>query len=257
MAWSLKDTFALRYSPRQRCAIRSLSAQGRCLMAKESHPRNCNLGWKATSQSKKRSAGSRCIISTQFSFTRARASLLICRGIIILNPVTFIDLQCWHCGERVWKVFAQWKRSGPACYCNRTCAGYSRRKGKTRKQLKAEKKAYDVNYRAKNLATIKAKKKAHFQRTYDPVKAAIERKKTMPRHVAYCRRPEYRKKKQSYDEAHRAKKYYGPFAESVILLKNLDAEVTKRASDYEIRLATGTLNKKQNRQRQHEKTNRH
>lgn len=47
------------------------------------------------------------------------------------------------------------------------------------KNAKAE---YDRQYRKKNRARIKANKAAYFQRTYDPVKAAKERKKNMAAH---------------------------------------------------------------------------
>ena len=63
-----------------------------------------------------------------------------------------------------------------------------------------EKRLYDAAYRKKNLAMLKAKKRAYFKRTYDPVKAAIGRKARMARHVAYCRRPEYREWKRAYDK---------------------------------------------------------
>jgi hypothetical protein len=39
---------------------------------------------------------------------------------------------------------------------------------------------------------LKAKKRAYFERTYDPRKAAVERKKRMHLHVAYCREPRYK-----------------------------------------------------------------
>lgn len=125
----------------------------------------------------------------------------------------------------------------------------SRRRGKTIEQKKAEKAAYDVEYRRRNVALLKAKKAAYFQRTYDPVKAAADRKLRMPRHVEYCRHPRYKKWKRNYDRGYRAKKYFGPFAEAHVLLIDIEKEVAKRASDYEIRLQQGTLNKRQNRAR--------
>jgi hypothetical protein len=72
----------------------------------------------------------------------------------------------------------------------------------------------------------------------------------MRRHVEYCRQPEYRKQKRAYDERRRAELQFGEFAESFLLLKTIDSEVAKRASDYEIRLQQGTLNKKQKREKE-------
>ncbi len=43
-----------------------------------------------------------------------------------------------------------------------------------------------MEYRRKNRAALKAKKAERHKRTYDPVKAAVVRKKRMPRHVEYC-----------------------------------------------------------------------
>ena len=103
----------------------------------------------------------------------------------------------------------------------------------TKKQRKA---AYDREYRKKNRAMLKAKKAAWFQRTYDPVKAAKDRKKTMPKHVEYCRQPEYKAWKKKYDKQRRSKKY-GEFAEAHALLVELLKEINKQMPDREQRYA--------------------
>jgi hypothetical protein len=95
---------------------------------------------------------------------------------------------------------------------------------------KKAKAAYDREYRKKNRAMLKAKKAAYFQRTYDPVKAAKERKKTMARHIEYCRRPEYRKKKAAYDRKREAEEY-GEFAECREILKVLMKEIKRQEPD--------------------------
>ena len=74
-------------------------------------------------------------------------------------------------------------------------------------QKVAEKRLYDMAYRAKNLERIKAGKRAYFQRTYDPREAAVERKKRMHLHVAYCRQPRYKAWKREYDRKYRASEY--------------------------------------------------
>jgi hypothetical protein len=68
----------------------------------------------------------------------------------------------------------------------------------------SEKRIYDAAYRKKNRAKLKAIKRLYHKRTYDPVKAAIERKAKMKNHVEYCRRPEYKKYKSKYDAKRRA-----------------------------------------------------
>jgi hypothetical protein len=134
------------------------------------------------------------------------------------------------------------------------CAGFGRRKNKTADQKKEEKRLYDIAYREKNLARIKAGKHEWFKRTYDPAAAAIERKKKMPQHVEYCRRPEYKAYKQKYDQQYRAKKIYGEFHESFLILQKIDQEVASRASKYDIALENGTINKAQHRRREYERT---
>ena len=98
---------------------------------------------------------------------------------------------------------------------------------KEKKRLKAE---YDSEYRKKNRAILKAKKAAYFQRTYDPAKAAVERRKTMARHVEYCRQPEYKKKKFAYDRQREAAEY-GEFAECREILKVLMKEIKRQEPD--------------------------
>jgi hypothetical protein len=76
---------------------------------------------------------------------------------------------------------------------------------KTKAQKVAEKRIYDMAYRAKNRAMLKEKKRAYFLRTYDPKKAAVKRKKRMHLHVAYCRQPRYKAWKRQYDLNYRAR----------------------------------------------------
>ncbi len=107
---------------------------------------------------------------------------------------------CAYCHAQLFKLTGEINRAakiGALLYCNRLCAGRGRRKGKSKEQCVAEKRLYDIAYRAKNRAMLKVKKAAYFQRTYDPAKAAVERKKRMPRHVEYCRQPRYKAWKRS------------------------------------------------------------
>lgn len=163
-------------------------------------------------------------------------------------------ITCHHCGRKSEKSAGAVKRASKAglnLYCDRTCAGLARRKSKTKTQKVEEKRLYDIEYRRKNRARLKAEKRAYFKRTYDPVKAAIERKANMARHVEYCRRPEYRVKKKAYDSHHRAKRMFGPFAESFLLLQEIETEIASRMSKYDIYLANGTLNKRLERKREY------
>lgn len=95
---------------------------------------------------------------------------------------------------------------------------------------KEEKAAYDRKYRAKNRERIRALKAAYFQRTYDPVKAAKERKKRMPQHIEYCRQPKYKAYKRKYDAERRSARF-GAFAEAHKALLALVKEIRRQMPD--------------------------
>ena len=163
---------------------------------------------------------------------------------------------CAHCGQTAMKEAGAVNRSlasGMYVYCGRACSGLARRKGLTKAEKVAAKAAYDAEYRAKNAEMLKAKKHAYFKATYDPVAAAEDRKRKMPRHVEYCRRPEYKKWKVQYDKKYHARKRYGDFGEVAIILNELETEIASRASRTEIARSNCTLNKHQTRRRDYER----
>jgi hypothetical protein len=108
-----------------------------------------------------------------------------------------------------------------------------------------------MEYRKLNRARLKRQKAEHFQRTYDPVAAAVARKVHMPKHVEYCRQPAYRVKKAAYDQRRRDSEY-GEFAEVHRLAIELNREIKSRSSSYEIRRQNQTGNKAQERDRRSE-----
>jgi hypothetical protein len=163
-----------------------------------------------------------------------------------------MKFKCAHCGKAADKPTGHVQRARAQelrLFCDRRCSGLGRRKGKTKAELIAEKKAYDAEYRAKNRAMLKAKKHEYFQRTYDPEKAAEYRKGRMPLHVEYCRQPEYKKWKREYDRRLRAKEY-GPFAEVYILSLDLNREIKGRKTNEQIKYENGCTNKSQRRERE-------
>lgn len=165
--------------------------------------------------------------------------------------MAMVAFRCAHCGKRAEKEAGHVNRSqslGLRLFCNLRCAGLGRRKHKTKAQMIEEKRVYDAEYRRKNLARIKARKRAYFQRTYDPEKARIERKKRMPKHVEYCRRPEYKVYKSKYDRKYRANKF-GAFADAYLLTVDLNRAIKERASNAEIKWENRTANKAQFRRR--------
>jgi hypothetical protein len=151
-------------------------------------------------------------------------------------------VRCGSCGADTVKRATEANRArkkGSGLYCDRVCAGFARRAGKSSTQSKTEKREYDREYRARNRARLKAEKAAYFQRTYDPARAAEARRAKMPRHVEYCRRPEYRAKKQEYDRTLRAREW-GEWGEAHQALLDLEREVRRAEPDaYERRKARG------------------
>lgn len=95
---------------------------------------------------------------------------------------------------------------------------------------KKQKAAYDKKYRKRNRERIKANHAAYFQLTYDPVKAARERKKRMPQHIEYCRQSKYKAWKREYDRQRRAKRF-GGFAPAYEVLKALQKEIRRQMPD--------------------------
>jgi hypothetical protein len=157
--------------------------------------------------------------------------------------------QCRKWSEVDRSAVIRAKKDGYRKFCGRKCSGLARRKYIPPEVKKARKRDYDVLYRAKNLARIKANKAAYYQRTRDPEKERIERKKRMPNHVEYCRRPQYRQWKQGYDLKYRAKRLFGPFAEAALVLRDVEMEIDRRMTWVERHQANGTLNKSTQRKR--------
>ena len=95
---------------------------------------------------------------------------------------------------------------------------------------KLRKAAYDRRYRKLNRERIRANHAAYFQRTYDPIKAAKDRKKRMPEHVKYCRQPWYRAYKREYDRKRRAGEF-SAYSDAYKVLLQLVKEVRKQMPD--------------------------
>lgn len=164
-----------------------------------------------------------------------------------------MKFNCAHCGKEGDKHTGEVNRARAAgcnLYCDRVCSGLGRRKPpKSEAQRKLEKKLYDEEYRMRNFAERKVQKHAYHLATYDPEKERVKRKAKMPRHVEYCRQPEYKRWKSQYDRRYRAKKDFGPFAEAAMLAIELNREIKGRMSNHEIRQQNGTSNKSQLRAR--------
>ena len=145
-------------------------------------------------------------------------------------------------------------RKGAPLYCSKACFSIARRKNKTREQLKEQKRLYDQEYRAKNKDRLKIKKAAAYKADPPRERERAYRQAHMKRHVAYCRNPSYVAWKKKYDRAYRCKKSFGGYWEAASILLEIEDEIDSRATDYNIRCANGTLNKKLERGRSYERT---
>lgn len=170
-----------------------------------------------------------------------------------------VTLRCQQCKKKFRREAGAVNRArsiSAPLYCGQKCAGIGRRKNKPKAQKKEEKRIYDMEYRAKNLAMIKAKKAKHYKESMTPEKREKERryrKKTMARHVAYCQSQEYRDWKKKYDRQYRCKNEFGEFWEAASVLLDIENEVDSRVSRYEIYQQNGTLNKHLRRRREYDK----
>lgn len=166
------------------------------------------------------------------------------------------EIACQYCDvlfERCAGHTNRSKKIGAPLYCSMKCSGLARRKPKTKAQKVEEKRLYDIEYRKKNLAKITARKAKWYAENHDREKEREIRKKRMHLHILYCQQPEYRAWKKKYDRQYRSSKFFGEFAEAHMVLLEVEEEIEKRASKYEIYQANGTLNKHQMRRREYEK----
>lgn len=167
-----------------------------------------------------------------------------------------VKFGCSFCGKVGYKEAGAVNRAnkvGMKLYCDKTCAGLARRQHKTKEQLIKEKHDYDKEYREKNRSELKKKKKEYFKKDYskNPEKYKAIRKKKMPQHLEYCRKPEYKKKKKIYDRKYQAKKTYGEYGEAVAILLDLGDEIDNRTAKHQ----NGIINKSQIRKRKWQQQN--
>jgi len=149
-----------------------------------------------------------------------------------------MEITCPVCGKKKEVTTGNYNRAvkiGAPLFCGKACSGIHRRKAqKGIEQKKLEKAEYDKDRRSRLSDRIKREKAEYFRRTYDPVKAAEDRKKRMPRHVEYCRREEYKKWKVEYDKRYRARTEYGEFAEAFLALMEVEKEIDSRMTRFEV-----------------------
>lgn len=176
--------------------------------------------------------------------------------------MVLVSFNCAHCGAETAKEAGsvnRARRKGAPLYCGRACSGLGRRVERPLDERKAMKAEYDRQRRAELGDALLAKKRAayHAAVAADPEgmrsKERAHRKKRSAQHREYCRRPEYKQWKKTYDRQHRARKEFGDFGEAAIILNDLISEINSRTSRTEIYRQNGTLNKWIARRRDYER----
>lgn len=160
---------------------------------------------------------------------------------------------CKYCSNKIEKSNGAVNRAnkvGLNIFCNRTCVGLYRRKNKTEAEKKEHKRLYDIGYRDKNNSKLKAKKAAYNKSESGRATQKRSRDKQKQYHLEYCQTEEYKKWKKDYDKKHRAKKCYGEFWESSILLM----EIERQIPNFEVKQQLQLINKSQKRRRDYEKS---
>lgn len=154
-------------------------------------------------------------------------------------------MKCSHCGKDINKP----KRCKNV-YCNKLCSSLGRRSNKTEQQKKKEKAEYDRQYRLNNKDMLKRKKHEYFKKDYseNPEKYKEIRRKKYSKHLEYLNKPEYKAYKKEYDRVYRAKKQYGEFWESHILLVDIENLIPNT----EVKQQLNLINKSQKRKRNYE-----
>ncbi len=151
----------------------------------------------------------------------------------LVRPSGTVTLVCIGCScsfkKKIGAYNYQINKGIDRFFCSRYCFYESRKGHKSEEQKKAEKAAYDLIYKEKNIETIRVRRHNYFKRTYDPAKAAIHRKGRMKEHAEYCRRPAYRAWKAEYDKQYHAKKNYGEYWECHLLASQIQAEYDDKA----------------------------
>lgn len=165
---------------------------------------------------------------------------------------------CAHCKKKFEMKAGHYNRAmkmGLNVYCSRKHSGLGRRRNVSKEQLKEEKAWYDLFIRASMTEEEKEldrlQNALYFQMDYsaNPEKYRKERRRRQAAHNEYCRQPEYKKYKKGYDQQYRAKKNYGPYAESFLVLRELELAIDNRSA----REQNNIHNKTQKRKRQWQK----
>jgi hypothetical protein len=184
-----------------------------------------------------------------------------------VKQATFACVRCGGPGHRRTGDVNRAKRLGLPLYCSRACsgpgAGETRRKNPPRESPAgiAHKAAYDKARRDALGETLRASKREAYHRLVATRGGEVRAKQKAYRdanvdyHNEYCRRPEYREKKHTYD----VRRHWAgdEWADAAVVMRVVEDEIDKRATKGQIAEQKGTVNKCQTRRRELEKLERY
>jgi ribosomal protein L24E len=159
-------------------------------------------------------------------------------------------VQCHWCGKDVEKHTGhvnRAKKEGCFLFCNKVCFGLNRRKPKTEDEKREIKRLYDIEYRKKNNNRIKSRMQKYNASPAGRAMQKRNREKFKESHKEYIKQPKYRVYKKDYDQKYCAKKNYGEFWESSLVLKEIEQVIEPEKA--ELKIQKGTYNKSQKRKR--------
>lgn len=153
-----------------------------------------------------------------------------------MSKVSVLCPQCEKWKAREAGAVNRARKIGAKLYCGRKCSMLAKRvdnpvtpRNPNWKEIKRE---YDRKYRERKGDERKSQKKAYYARIGPTIreKERETRKKRMPLHLEYCRRPEYKAKKHAYD-IQRNREEYGEYAECYDMLRILTQEINIKQPD--------------------------
>jgi len=160
-----------------------------------------------------------------------------------------IDIICEQCGQSFKKERAHVNRArklGFRLFCDRNCAGLARRVERSVEEKKEMKRLYDIEYRKDN-QILKLKKAEYYKSPSGRAVQKRNRARRKDKHLEYIRTDAYKKWKHEYDQKYQAKKNFGEFWESKLILKQIEKEIEPEI--YKVKIERGTYNKSQKRKR--------
>ena len=144
------------------------------------------------------------------------------------------EYECFHCRVTFIRVVSQvaaTQRKGRNIYCSRDCHTAQRRAGRTQEQLKECKRQREKNWREKHKSQVRLRSMAHYKKTTTSEKRQRLYQKYKHKIAARNKDPAAKIQKKHDDRIWRAKRGYGDYWESQVLLLKLNEELSSQTGE--------------------------